>query len=1297
MISPSVVTRTDLFAAESGFEQSATTRPVIKERARKGAQGRRPRVSLPSVDFKREVTDIVEGPAYNKALLPSIDQQLADVDDEEGGLLYRTVISLPESPVKQVLHEGRSSCHSLEDQVVDANDLTSAMKVPCVVLTQAAKVEWEQYVRQVKETKLKSLGVGDDLAGRVARPNPLALKPSVRDLVSGLHTPSPSVQAALQAARSSTGVDAAHEPLPSNLSVGHATALEQQILELQEQQHKLSQSVSRLMDGQPLPEFRRVPPIMHQSERRAASAASGRDLVHRRLGSIQPVIMRSFSAASAASRRVTPCESIPEADNESAVTTSTDDVSIDIYIEDIAARKAADPTCPTTKTAEAVTHVELRNGAVPLRLEVERLASFDASATTKMHKHLRSLDMPELVSQRKPSILETHLAQLTLSAGIASSVAHGKGESIGRAVSFDWADETNEVGAPMFATLTQHDAPSMSTEFDLQGLAQLREAMRTPMMKELKDNEITAESQSWCYPVDPAAISFEYNPYHQYMVPVQMQPNQQLDAADVIMQALDPQHESSMIMYDELQPAYDADMVLYGENGAQVSSEEAESVTEESSFSGAEEEERNIATFRFPSNAPSTRSSPVKKQPSMDLSDSSLLECSRPLSAPPIGAASTPRKPQRIFNKSVGLPDAELDSIIMDLSVRDIDMAAYAEEEHEDDSDGQLFDDTHLSSLLPEQEQAATEYETADSSDLYDEPMSHGEATMLAQHAGEQSFQQLRRTSSRRTLVQQGDDADVALLLDAMLSAKLKGVNDAVYDIQRSLRKVERKLDGTHNAVESCRQSVDLSSFNRTASDMRGLMDGANGSDDELVRASLLKAELGAVKDKLASLSISTCGSVADHLEQHDAEQRKMWQEAEDLRQHCDAIEQEKAALKAQLVEAVSLTTVLQSQYSDSELSSARLRRERDNAQEKYGLLEQHLQDTAREVAERQASYEQELTSERDRRETLERDLTEARAAVNALEMTCDRLVSELKSRPSSIQLSGKGTSDTVFLQSRLNDVEEERQRNAIQYQTDLATKERRMDHLMQEWKDMTVTLAQSQAEQRSLQAELVQAADVEDRLRADLSRQDRTIDLLQRQFDEVAQRREHEKRDLMSQVYERDARIQQLEAMLATVTGQPLRSALRQPSPGWKSPPPIHLSVNSPPVALASSTGPPSVGVISPLQLHQPAAKRPPLASITSNMLSTPAAAGSFMAESDKENSPPTSIDSTLAQKDVKSPDMRFRKSIEGLRKLRLDFVQDKQISDVPPMPHVTPAVCTVIPTAGPVKVVQCEAPGIA
>ncbi|KAJ8607091.1 hypothetical protein MRB53_040527 [Persea americana] len=161
-----------------------------------------------------------------------------------------------------------------QQQTVDEYPFESqddAMRVICSI---ADRAQWEQHLRLMRENRLRALGVGC-----THQTFPVANKTApeyTRINWTGLHTPA-------------TSTDSLSPTTPANENIAMSESIALHLMALKVRKEELSKQVAELA-----------------ADNTHSRSLSQRDLVHRRLNSIQPVVIRKPS------RIVSAISSIPE-------------------------------------------------------------------------------------------------------------------------------------------------------------------------------------------------------------------------------------------------------------------------------------------------------------------------------------------------------------------------------------------------------------------------------------------------------------------------------------------------------------------------------------------------------------------------------------------------------------------------------------------------------------------------------------------------------------------------------------------------------------------------------------------------------------------------------------------------------------------------------------------------------------------------------------------------------------------------------------------------------------------------
>lgn len=946
------------------------------------------------------------------------------------------------------------------------------MRVVCSV---SDRVQWAQKVQQVRERRLQELGVGtiSNIAYRLpalATKSDRYVSPSYKVQDSnwtGLHTPAVSADSLhdFTSITSRRCLSLTGGALGDERAIQHANeTLTAQIAALQAKHHSLSLSMTKLACEEP--------------EAATDDVIPQRVLVHRRLNSITPVLVRNPS------RIVSTIESITEEPEE-----------------EIHSASVADQDSPSGELLPVL-------GLDPYSL----------------HQHLASHDMSELIRLQPPQYLPNFDHPYE---------------------SFPWSDEPSQAEIQNFSD-------HIPVPYDAQVPDHLQ---TTPREIESPEFSQTSQSPVYFYPFDLANVvpaindplprigeidyvnhaahrsvyntqAAEFVPFSQAVVrpsPVSqaipiVDPAERaiIAAADVSSSAKVEEAEQTPQDSSVSDNAFDAynGFDSGSEANSTVESDELDSTTSERSQSGDENDVR-VKSFKFPS--------PVKSSARPTRPRSMLLNSESPedrskrefsgVSLPPI-LSSTPRKsPRSTLRRSVSMDDTELDSIIMDLSIRDRPARADSVNREADTEDSNmessiLFDDTGIRPSL-------------------------------------------RRVASAKLLLSH-QDADIGLLLDAMLSAKLAGVTETLNTLQTAVATIEHcvvNMDST--SEKNSRKLIDLMQHSKY------------DQSTSMPPFSLECPETEGLADREKIRCDDTATDTASDVNVAHEEKLRITNAAKTaLQKAVGDLTTKVARLEGQLFDSTTFSGVLQSQYSSSELSLTKLRKELNNVQaekdqvssraeeiaEKYALLQQHMQDAAIQIATEQARWHQ-MNTEKD---TLIEEIQD--------ELRQHQLRCHGGRRGSSTSLNSYDPQITQFLMDRMKALEMSNQNLQSRQKEEMHTYQARFDGLTAEWRQMSTTLTQSECTVDGLRAELVMSTEFGDRLLEDLQRSQNVVDSLTVQLRKAGptsilkrSRSENLLKDgspaeqailqLATQLSEKDKRIAELEALLRT----PLDSTERQ------------------------------------------------------------------------------------------------------------------------------------------------------
>lgn len=958
------------------------------------------------------------------------------------------------------------------------------MRVVCSV---ADRAQWEQHLRTIREKRLAQLGVSSTDPLMMNAPTARAIEPVSKSSWTGLHTPAVSTDCPAQEATVFAKAGCI-KPTNSYLPIGTTQeSLANQVAALKARRDEISRTVSQ---------------IANDGELKHIRSLSQREIIHKRLNSIQPVITRK------ASRIVSSVPSIPEELECSA----DDQQGADILI-----------TLGKSRPAHSITN------SVALNRDT-------------LHQHLASKDMSELIKTGPDC------------ESLAVSALYPRDEFTYE--TFEWADEPLDTNVQMFGPIDRNTIYSRDS-YGPWSLATYPLQPQDPMSMQYSENGFALPliyDSHLDIPQPPfynsEAINHaerhvsrrsslnlaasEFVPFSQAIVI----PGPESRAIPIVRPPEDTQEVPPQNNREDAECDFEADEA-YGSDTRDRSGEGVtptgcdaydgfDSGSEHSYQSSLENEpsdaviipeenrtsEDRVRKFRFPS-AVSAPATPMRGRTGLFDSASPNQRNHRKalsISLAPLVLTSTPRKSPRIFQKSVALEDTELDSIIMDLSVHPIS--------------GPEPDLSTLSS--------ASAY-------------SH-----LSEHTVQHTLKN-KRSSNKMFLSH--EDAKGGLLLDAMLTAKLSGISDSIIGLQGNVTAIEKRLDEaslhTRQRSEFLLEAIksEARTIIQNTGDVEELRTQIIAGERMAREASETEAKLNATvgrltqelrdarealeaTDLLAENHVKIAASTEKDMSQMKSDLTSQFKSLLAAKERVALLEDVKiglqksvgestaraARLEGQLAESITFSSALQSQYSDTELNLTRLRKElvetqfhRDEAiaerqtmESKYEALRQHFQDSATEVAREQAQWERakleaesriddlekRFAAEEQRRYAVEADLLQSQATRNAKRESIRRSI-DLK------MPIARDASDPLLLQ-RIKLLEEERLEAAVRYDRELTVRDVRLDQMMSDWREMSVKLAQSEALNDQLRNEIVTQADIEDRLRLDLSRSDKLIGSLE-------------------------------------------------------------------------------------------------------------------------------------------------------------------------------------------------------
>lgn len=952
----------------------------------------------------------------------------------------------------------------------------SEMRVICSL---SNRIQWDQHVNQIKERKLRELGVGavqnrPAIATTVHKPRLNSFSSASRNMWMGLHTPAVSTASSI----------ASHLPIqPAAFEPGEkalAESLTAQVEALRARHHQLSQSVSQL------------------ASTGSAVSIPARELVHRRLSSIAPVIVRHGS------RVVSGIGSIKEESEN---------------VED-------EPlmTEPDTQVLQPI-----------------------ARDPTAFHQHLASHDMSELIKPRQNLLGDLYLPDFGTNYQ-----------------TFQWADEPMDSDALMFAPFNS----SMFQQQEMMGF-DFEPVYMQPPIADVSPAQHASFPMQYCPQnlgsyVNPATHDAatvlqsqdhvprksslnlgarEFVPFSQAVVrptpgsqaipivrpgedPRQLQESQ-CHGAEV--SRVTPQHSLDCDAYDGFDSSSDV-----SSSGSQHGPTVMTSTMEEV------DNEHRVKSFKFPSPCKSGQATPLR--PRTDLFNSASPDGApnkllNMLPTPKM--SSTPHKTTKIFQKSVTLGDNELDSIIMDLSVREAPARCRAKDSgSEEDSQAILFDEE------PED---------------YTAPIRPT----------------LQRTASAKLLLSH-EDTDVGLLLDAMLSAKFASISDALTGVQGTVGNIEEQVctvartlarsqveppvwHAEFSASLVSQDNEEVTEFHRQIKNYEP-QSAEMTAETENLRQELWSALSKAKQTKAADLPIEVQAKSSGH--QHVA--------CTSAGETASADNEDRLRrLEMQLQESTAFCSALQSQYTASELALTKLKKELSDVQllrdqtlakveemdERYEQLQQVLHETAAQYADEQSHWRNVSCQKEAQIEELMRRLDQEQGMICNDELTDKR-------RESSVSSEAMGTDSQLmqYMMDRVKALEYSNTHIQSVHKQELEIRDNRLHHLLTEWKQMTQAVASAECTIDGLRAEVVLNADFEDRLVQDLDRAHNLIDALTAQLGKAgpvgilkrsksaSEVRNESLADqaivrLNTEVQQRDATIVKLEALLK----KPAESTERQ------------------------------------------------------------------------------------------------------------------------------------------------------
>lgn len=927
-------------------------------------------------------------------------------------------------------------------QTVDIFPDTGDEKDMRVVCSISDRVQWEQRVRQVKERKLQELGVG--LVSNIDYNAPLLQKTtnfapvlSTRPVqFTGLHTPAVSTDAVLaEGLQADLPYHVKSRTTPDAVihSDLNAQSIAANVAFLRAKHHELSKSVSELAQSGGL--------AFH------GRSLSQREILHDKLSKIAPVRVRRTESLA-----INGIEPIKEEEIE--------------------------------ETSPANEPVEPDMGS---KFFVHTAPSASAVGLSNLHQHLASHDMSELIktqaAPRNPLQGDLYMPDFD-----------------NEYETFRWADEPLEPSSQLFyegnLSVFDHDYAYQCNQLpassfippDMQMHLPLQAQHFTPYFSSyggphIQDTSLPQKLQAAMQSTsDPefcvhAANRSSFNLQAEEFVPFSkavVRPPAESQAIPIVRPSEAFQDQVEDDRNSAISPEIDTPQRLRNEASMRFdaydgfdSGSESSLIDDRSSVAcGADDQtksdsnEERVKSFKFPS--PVKPCTPSRSRTGLFVSPSPDEREYRsfPILAP-LHLASTPRKsPPKIFQKSVELEDTELDSIIMDLSVREIitrdstvGESTISEDDHEDDYD--------------------------DSDDKPDErPRNTGGS---------------RRVSSAK-LILSHEDADMGLLLDAMLSAKFAGVTDLLNSIQLSLGSVDAQMQSSTMGEKLSEQLR-----NTIRQDFKSLLEEQACTERNSQLDLVSTVETGLDKATEDFRKDGPPIEAAKRSSREEEERIRVLVGAKTgLQRSVGELTAKAARLEGQLLDSTTFCSALQSQYSTSELAVTKLRKdlrdvqidrdqaklETENLSAQYTRLREHLEDTATQIADEQSRWRDSELEKDAKIEYLQRRLSEEeRKVVDA---------STRRSSTTSVTTSVNDVQLTQFLMDRIKALELSCRHLQASHRDDLQAREARLDNLLQDWKQMTHDLNKAEGIIHGLRAEIaVNSAEVEDRL----SRQSRTID----------------------------------------------------------------------------------------------------------------------------------------------------------------------------------------------------------
>jgi hypothetical protein len=415
--------------------------------------------------------------------------------------------------------------------------------------------------------------------------------------------------------------------------------------------------------------------------------------------------------------------------------------------------------------------------------------------------------------------------------------------------------------------------------------------------------------------------------------------------------------------------------------------------------------------------------------------------------------SGTPQKSpaRRIFNKSVGMADAELDSVIRGLTQAQEASSPVAEDNLEDS-------DVSMSSM---------------SSGLMSSPplMSMQRPPLALRRVDGQSIAPERSISGKQLLLLNHQDADLGLLLDKMLTTKLAGVFEAVQSIQ----------DGISSLEQQVATSLDQSALSGQVSELtEALQDARTALDVRDAKIEGLEETVDVLHEQLAELECSAaetsvCLPAVDvSSSQEDAAR------LEDMMERVRVLEGARSGLQLAVRDGTLKRAQQDAQYRDLETTLQGLRSEsaawqdraecaerahhqaieetqRVQASEasivvKHGKLQQELQEAAVSIAQEQSRW---LATESALRAQAQEADARAMREVTARQ----KLEAELE-RLRRVERASLVPTDVNILKAQVAMLEHQQKATTEGHQAELAMRDGRLDRMMSEWQEMAKRLA---------------------------------------------------------------------------------------------------------------------------------------------------------------------------------------------------------------------------------------------